>query len=294
MTCRGNSASTLGVIGTSTGNAVQVRLYNYGRHFLSYSSTPKGDGAIKFDGETKYFCKSMRTTKNSVYATKRNLLTPVMAGVILSACLYTARVSAIPLAPGGTVPAAAGGGGVGGSFVTSTTDPFSSSSFSGTVTSTVMRNDPANPFGPSSGFLTFTYSIMLSGGPQDLSAFSVGSYGGYLADVSFTPNGGVPPTQVVRTSGTGDTITFQWMTGGGLPPGTSSALLVIETDATMYQVATGGVIDDNPTDLNNLLGPILMPSAVPDSTETATLLVAGLGALFVFRRCQFKPAIVRA
>ena len=238
-----------------------------------------------------YFWKSMCATKIEVYRSRPTVFTSAIAVLILSACLFATRVSAIPIAPGGTVPAVPGGGG-GGGFVASTTENFSSAALNGSVTSTVTQNDPANPFGP--GFLTFTYVITMNGSPDALSAFSVDSYGGFLTDVSFNPaNGGVPPTQIIRSSGTGDTITFQWLTGGGLGPNSTSALLVVETDATAFHQTTGGAIDSTPVDLNQLLAPLNMPTAVPDATGTATLLAAGLGALFIFRRCQSRPATAK-
>jgi hypothetical protein len=236
-----------------------------------------------------YFLKSMCATKIEVYRSRQTLFTPAIAGLILSAVLFTTRVSAILLPPGGLVPATPGPGG-GGAFVASTTENFSSAALNGSVTSTVTQNDPANPFG--GGFLTFTYVITMNGSPDALSGFSVDSYGGFLTDATFNPaNGGVPPTQIIRSSGTGDTITFQWLTGGGLGPNSTSALLVVETDATAFHVTTGGVIDSTPADLNNLLAPLNMPTAVPDATGTATLLAVGLGALFFVRRFQFKPAV---
>lgn len=233
----------------------------------------------------------MRTSEAVDHSTKSHLVTPVVAGLFLSACLFATRVSAIPLAPGGTDPAIAEPNPVGGTVLASTTDGFTSSALNGTVTSTVIQNDPASPFGP--GNLTFTYLITMNNSPQDLSAFSVGSYGGYLVDVGYQgpPPAGTPPTQIIRSSGFGDTITFQWMNAGGLGTNAMSALLVIATDATQYHVASGGVIDDTPVDLNNLLAPVSLPAQVPDSTGTATLLAAGMGALFVFRRCQSQPAM---
>lgn len=225
-------------------------------------------------------------------------LTTITAGLFLSAGLFAVDVSATPytLAPGGNSPALASTYPAGGTVLNTQTEGFSSSALQGSVVSSVIMGDSSNPYGG----LTFTYMLtMSSSSPQDLSAFSVGSYGRYLTDVSYNLTGTeVAPDNVIRSlTGNGDTITFQWTTGGGLAPGKMSALLVIQTDATSYQITGGGVIDDTPVNLDDLLAPAAMPAAVPDSTGTATLLAAGLAALCIFARHQSKslvPAAVRA
>src|ERR1700744_1783988 len=68
----------------------------------------------------------------------------------------------IPLAPGGFVAGPGEVSPVGGTTLASINIPFSSTSFTGVLTSTVIAGDVSNPLGG----LTFTYQYSINTGPD--------------------------------------------------------------------------------------------------------------------------------
>jgi hypothetical protein len=203
----------------------------------------------------------------------------------LISCAFFALVGvgtsqAAPLATGSTILASAGAGPSGGSVVGSEAIPFSTANYSGTLTSQVISNDPSNPFGP--GDLTFTYQLQnAAGSTDDLDRLTVASFavGGLLTDASYqTPTTGVIPFTFDRN--TSDVVGVSFASspiGSGLvAPGTSSALLVIQTNATTFQSTSASVIDSLSTSVASFA-----PLAVP---EPSTLVLAGLFGFAALRR----------
>jgi hypothetical protein len=202
--------------------------------------------------------------------------------MFLSALSFAPRAVAGPyaLAPGGSITAASSTFPIGGTTVASKSESFLSASLNGTVVSSVISGDTSNPFGG----LTFTYLVTLnSASPDDLSELSVGSYGGFLTDVSYnnSTGGGVAPNIFSRSLVLGgNALQFSW-TAAGLPPDETGALIVVQTSASNYGITFGGVIDDFPVTLDNLYAP---SAVVPEVTGTAGLLAAGLGMVFILAR----------
>ena len=218
--------------------------------------------------------------QNAVF--RRRFLEIIAAGLCLSACSLAPRAvaSIYTLSPGGNITATASAFPVGGTAVDSTSYTFSSSTIDGTVISTVYSGDTSNPYHG----LTFTYLLMLSGASTDsASEMTVGSYGGFMTDVSYNPSsdGGVAPSNFTRsTTGSGSTLRFLWSNGGGILPGENGALVVVQTSATSFGTAPGGVIDSQTVNIS-VLAPVPEP-------EIGSLVAMGLGALFIFRRRSSK------
>lgn len=163
---------------------------------------------------------------------------------------------------------------VGGTVLDTVTTPFTSSTIDGTVVSQVISGDSSNPYGG----LTFTYSLSMNTFSSDsASEITIGSFGGTLDDVSYDLTGSeVAPSNFTRSStGNGSTIRFLFANGGGLMPGQTGALVVVQTSATAFGPAVGGVIDSQTVNISTL-APVPEPAI-------ASLFVA-LGAVAIWRR----------
>jgi hypothetical protein len=182
-------------------------------------------------------------------------------------------VLAAPLAPGGMVVLTDESGPTGAQLLAELNSPFAASDIQGTVTSKVYSADADNPLGG----LTFTYEIVSGLSQHEISRFSVGDYAGFQTDVSYNlamlP--GVPPSVASRSTGTGNILRFDFV---GLPPGQSSTLLVVQTDAQAYFTTTASVIDGGSADFFSIA-----PTAIPEPA-TAALVGIGLFTLVVTRR----------
>jgi hypothetical protein len=182
------------------------------------------------------------------------------AAAVVAAVLGMAnRTEAAPLTVGGTqFPVAAEAGqpapGAVADPLTGAPLPFVGFGFSGTLTSTVWRNDATNPFGPTA--LTFTYLLTNDAASAHvIHRMTVGSYGTaptiFTTDVSHEPGGaaGVVPTLADRT--TSDVIGFSFASVipgvpgilGHIPPGGASKLLVVQTDAISFAPTFASVIN---------------------------------------------------
>jgi hypothetical protein len=156
---------------------------------------------------------------------------------------------------------------------------FVAPTFSGTLISKVWSGDTSNPWFALGG-LTFTYEIsndLLS--PDPIDRFTLSSYAGFFTDASYTsPNFLVPvvPTTVVRNpSGNQISFNFTGLFEGTLIPGASSAVLVLQTDATSYQNSIAGVINSSSANVATFA-----PLAVPEPASAALLLLGGLALAF--------------
>jgi hypothetical protein len=188
---------------------------------------------------------------------------------------------AVPLAPNG------GGFIAGGlpeltltplNLITSINIPFSSTSFSGILTSSVYGNDASNPFG--AGSLTFTYQYSITEGPDSSEGISLGGFLGFNTDVTYqTPAAGVPPVLDSRSLN-GNNIEFNFIPQ--ITPGSSSALLVVQTDARIFNIGTSTVLDNTGSPNVAILAPL---AVVPEPTSAAFVLL-GLGVLATVRRLR--------
>src|SRR4051812_18972354 len=140
-----------------------------------------------------------RTTAAAVFVCLAMLVLPARAAPLLPGTASVAPGEPDPT--GGVVQPGTGGA-----------HPFAGppgpGQFSGTLTTTVIKNDPSNPF---AGGLTFAYRI--TNDAPSLSALDRMAdvdFTGFLTDVSFqVPQAGVAPTMVARDV-PGGTVTWSF------------------------------------------------------------------------------------
>lgn len=180
---------------------------------------------------------------------------------------------AVPLTAGDTAFTAAGADPeVGGNVIDTKVSPLVAPTFSGSITSKVIDNDPTNPNGLAA--LTFTYQFS-NAGPNALSRFTISSFAGFAADAFYVAGPNVVPW-VVDRSLSDDVIGFSYVGTpigfGKVIAGTSSVKLVIQTNATRYQNTLAAVID----------GSTAMPASFAPLTvvpEPSSIALASLGAV---------------
>jgi len=181
------------------------------------------------------------------------------------------------LLPGTVIPAQPSLFPIGGTVLQSLTSPFSSAVMSGTLSSQVLSGDTSNPY---AGGLTFTYRLTLSpNSTDDASQVSISSFANFLTDVSYNLSlGGIGPTTFSRSGGTGNVIRFNFVPTT-VSPGSSSALIVVQTSSLNWNPTTAGIIDGMTINVA-----ALAPLAVPEPA-VATLFLAGL-ALVLGRKLR--------
>lgn len=149
--------------------------------------------------------------------------------------------------------------------------------FSGTLTSEVWTNDSSNPYGLNA--MTFTYRITSDATSiNNIVRLTVGGYTGFLTDGSYQDNAGLAPALIDRPTNAFVGFSFQGppVGTGTLPPGASTAVLVMQTNAIAYQTALANVIDGGQA--NNV------PSLGPAIPEPASLGLIGLAGGLLMRR----------
>jgi hypothetical protein len=202
----------------------------------------------------------------------------IATGTVLSLYSFTPRASALgiyTLGPGQNILANPSAFPVGGTVLDTVIAPFTSSTIDGTVISQVISGDSSNPYHG----LTFTYSLSLNNFSSDSSSeMTIGSYGGFVTDVSYnlTDSEVVPSNFTRSTTQNGSVIRFMWSNGGGIAPGQEGALIVVQTAAPNFTSALGGVIDSQTVNISTL-APVPEPGV-------ASLLITGLGVFAVWRR----------
>jgi hypothetical protein len=213
-------------------------------------------------------------------------------GVLLSA----ASLQAAPIAPGALLfpapPEPLPGGNIIGGGVPQL---FNSATFSGTLTSTVLANDPTNPFGPNG--LTFTYQLVnVLNSPGEIDRLTIASFANFLADAGQAPVAGNLGLQPVSRSpayidrsllGNGATLGFSFaqvpLGFGTLQPGETSDLLVVHTNATSFAASTANVIDGSVEQVPTV-APIMGLPTVPEPSSIILAVLAGTGLLVLSRR----------
>lgn len=206
----------------------------------------------------------------------------VATGVVVSLYSLPPEATAIgiyTLAPGGNILADATSYPTGGTVLDSETNSFTSSTIDGTLISSVISGDPSNPYKG----LTFTYSLSLNTFSSDSSSeMTIGSYGGFVTDVSYNLTGSeaVPSNFTRSLTQDGSVLRFLWSNDGGIMPGETGALIVVQTAANNFTTdASGGVIDSQTVTISGI-APVPEPGMV-------SLLVCGFG-IFAFWRWNSK------
>lgn len=226
--------------------------------------------------------KSFRDPRIAIPRTASKTIGVLAASLLLCASLFAPRAIAgiYTLNPGGDITATASLFPTGAHGVATNSSLFNSGTIDGSVTSIVFQGDTSNPYGG----LTFTYFLTLFGDSSDsLSKMTVGSYGGFLTDVSYNSSfsAGVAPSDFSRNAD-GSILQFSFNNGGGLLPGENAAEIVVQTSAQGFKTAMGGVIDSIPANVS-VLAPVPEPGV-------GSLFATGLGALLFWRRSLRRVA----
>jgi hypothetical protein len=162
-----------------------------------------------------------------------------------------------------------------GNVLANLVSPYAGIGFSGTLTSRVLNNDPTNPFGLTG--LTFTYEV--SNAPTSvhvLHRLSSSNFTGFSTDASFAPGTGVRPHQVDRT--TADVVGFNFTETafggfGVIQPGTTSRMLVVQTNATQHTNSFVSLINGGVSNV-----PSFSPIPEPGTWVLASLGLLGIAA----------------
>ena len=198
---------------------------------------------------------------------------PVLLAV-LAFSLRTAQASS--LVYGVTVaPVPVGSGPALGATVLFTgSSTFTAPDYSGTLFSTVYNNDTSNPYGL--GDLTFTYLIQMNSSTVDpVSTFTVSSFANYLTDARETTSlpTDIVPSSVVQTAPSGSVVRYRF-DGELLGAGTTSALLVVYSDAFNWANTQAGLLDGVGSSANSVA-----PAPLVTTPEPSTTILTGLGLL---------------
>jgi len=202
-------------------------------------------------------------------------------------CFLAANsVSAAPLPPGAVlVGPSTETDPTGATVVDTLVTPFSvAGAFSGTLTAEVLSGDTSNPFGG----LTFVYTLANDGaaGPNSIGRLSISAWDGVAIDGSYqipVASGDVAPATIDRNP-SGDVVGFNFVpiasdpASGFLAPSTTSALLVVQTDATAYRTgAFASMIDGGVITIDTF-------APVPEPSTVILLLTGAAAACMIARR----------
>lgn len=197
---------------------------------------------------------------------------------LMVSLVWVASVQASLLLPGTTAyPAPSEPDPVGGSAVSGPlTLPFASSTFTGTLTTTVISGDTSNPWGG----LTFVYDLANDVTSIDaIHRLTVNGFSGLSTDTSYQAVPGAQDPALVDRSLNGDVVGFGFLApplgSGHLLPEAFSARLVVQTDAPAYRESVASVINGAVTSVGTY-------SPIPEPI-TMTLMLAGAG-LALLRR----------
>jgi hypothetical protein len=216
----------------------------------------------------------MQTLLNSRRLFYRGLLLCVAAALIFTLAT-SSTAGPLPLAPGQALFPAPNGPPPGGGILAQLVNvPFATSSYNGTLTSTVLVGDPSNPLGG----LTFTYLLQNNvGSPGEIDRLTVSPFNGFATTVEYVAGGGQAPTYIDRSVDS-STVGFSFLQPpvgpGALLPAQTSDLLVIYTNAPTFIPTLANVIDSNVARVASFA-----PAPEPSTFVLCSLAALGLGLL---------------
>jgi hypothetical protein len=214
----------------------------------------------------------------------------VGAALVVIPCMDVQAALLLP--DGGYYPVPAEPDPTGGTIVGSLVNqPFSSPAgtghFSGLLSTTVIKDDPSNPYAnigdpdPTHHGLTFVYQV--SNDPTSatsLERMTDIDFSGFATDVSYVPAGGlVAPSRVDRSTGLGTTVGWDFDGApvglGKISPGSTTDLLVIQTNASQFLPTTANLIDGSIVTVSTF-GPDITVIE-PEPSSLALIVLGGLG-----------------
>lgn len=201
----------------------------------------------------------------------------IRLAVALGTVAIAASAQAALIAPGGSALAAAEPGPTGGTVLATTTLPFATAGYSGTLTSQVISGDSSNPLGG----LTFTYAIQTDPtGTNGITRLAVNGYTGFQTDLSYLAGSGTVAPSLMDRDNTGDVVGYRYvgapLGAGTIMPGNLTNLMVVQTDAVLWQRNIAIVIDGSSTQVDSF-SPLVVP-------EPASLGALGLVGATLRRR----------
>lgn len=215
---------------------------------------------------------------------------PLWTCIFCATCLLGASIGqASPLivgsplypAPGETDP-------VVGAPLASISMPFSAAPlYTGTLVSEVYNNDTSNPYGG----LTFVYELsndLVSLDP--IHRLTINNFASFLIDASYqVPTAALVPSLIDRSAA--GTVGFHFIPNppgvGDLTPGSTTALLVLQTNASTYVPTFASVIDGTVTSV-----PSFSPAPIVPEPASILLMAVGAGCLFV-AAYRYRPRRAR-
>jgi len=143
----------------------------------------------------------------------------------------------------------------------------------------------------SGGTLDFVYQVTNNPASIDSTvSVSMQSFGNFTTDVGYefgtglgltnTPPGPIP--LLVDRSLSGNSVRFTI----SILPGTTSALLVIKTDATTFSGGNLGILDGGTANVN-----AFAPAPLPSTASLGLVLIGGLGGVGGIRRLNSRRAL---
>lgn len=219
------------------------------------------------------------------YLSRLSKLAPLSFVALTCLALATQPARAMPLSPGASELGSPELKPDGAATVLDTLiSPFSTSNYSGFVESRVLSGDTTNKLGG----LTFTY--VLSNDAKSINVLerlTVLGFAGMTVDVSYNPVlpvVGVAPSVMDRSSGSGDTIGWQFVGPplspvGYLDPGDASYYLVVQTGVQNYTRGVANAIDGVSTSVAALV-------PVPEPASLALAACGAVGLALVVHRAR--------
>ncbi len=201
-----------------------------------------------------------------------------MKKVIAIAALATAALSvaasAAVITPGQTALSLNENHPVGGSVVTSSVQPFATANYTGLLTSKVISGDTSNAYGG----LTFTYQLTNDvGSANAITRLTINGFTAYATNMSYKLGTGTTAPTINDRDSSGGVAGFAFLGQpigvGVLAAGTTSELLVIQTNATGYINRIANVSNGAVSQVN-AIGP--SGAITPEPTSLAALGVVSL------------------